>query len=120
MDLWIRSQNRRHLVKCNGTIYAANYPVNVVVVEMKEQHTQEKSKIFVDDIMVGIYSYERALQVLNEIQNILQPRVVVHEPNINYDDMMHSLAEDMCLKNTQKVEMELKQVGQVVYQMPNE
>ena len=87
MDLWIRSQNRRYLVKCNGTIYAANYPVNVVVVEMKEQHTQEKSKIFVDDIMVGIYSYERALQVLNEIQNILQPRVVVHEPNINYDDI---------------------------------
>ena len=63
---------------------------------------------------------ERALEVLNEIQNILQPRLIVHQPNIDYDDMIHSLTEDICLRATQKVDMELKQVGQVVYQMPKE
>lgn len=111
MELWIRSQDREQLIKVEKIM---------LIDDCLCCDEPQITHIETDGGVVGSYTKERALQIFDEIQNILQPRVLVHEPNINYDDMVHSLAEDMCLKTTQKVEMELKQAGQVVYQMPDE
>lgn len=108
MELWIRSQNRECLMKVD-----------------KLDLDNDKTGIFCysyDDMdLMGKYkSKERALMILDEIQNILQPRLIVHEPEINYDDMIHLLSESVVIKENQKIETELKQAGQVVYQMPEE
>lgn len=109
MELWIRSQDGERLTRCHDLrIYYAKQE-NVWVIED------------CDDL--GIYkTKERALQVLDEIQNILQPRVFYHEPinALDYRDMIDAYSNDVVLQTTQKVEMELKQAGQFVYQMPKE
>lgn len=107
MDLWIRTQSKRSLIK-----------VKDIAVERKTENV-----IFItsNEWRLGTYkSYERAMQILDEIQYILQPRVIYHEPKINYDDMIHLLSENIMIKGKQEVEMELKQAGQIVYQMPEE
>ena len=111
MELWIRSQNGKALMKCTM--------LNL---------DNDETGIFVynDDnymIMAGKYkSKDRAFQILNEIQSILQPRIFYHEPinAVDYRDMIESYSNDVVLQTTQKVEMELKQSGQIVYQMPKE
>lgn len=107
MELWIRTQTGQSLVKIN----------NVSITKQ----TEGRYIIDCDNWILGRYkSEERALQILDEIQNILQPRVIYHQPEINYDDMIHSLSESIMIQSKQKVEMELKEAGQVVYQMPKE
>lgn len=107
MDLWIRTQSKRSLIKAKD-----------ITVERK---TEDIFFITSNEWRLGTYkSYERALQILDEIQYILQPRVIYHEPKIDYDDMIRLLSENIMIKGKQEVEMELKQAGQIVYQMPEE
>lgn len=108
MDLWIRSQDREKLLKVNDIAIEMN-----IIYGYFDKNTEYEC--------LGTYkSKERALQILDEIQYILQPRVIYHEPKINYDDMIHLLSENFMIKGKQEVEMELKQAGQIVYQMPEE
>lgn len=51
---------------------------------------------------------------------IVEPTLIYHEPEINYDDMIQSLTENVVIQTTQKVDFELKQAGQVVYKMPED
>lgn len=109
MELWIRSQNGKALMKCTM--------LNL---------DNDETGIFVynDDnymIMAGKYeSKDRALQILNEIQNILQPKVFFHEPKIDYDDLIGSYSENVVIRANQQVEYDLKNAGQIVYVMPQE
>lgn len=106
MDLWIRSQDGK-LLRKTDTLWIEEY--------------EERAEICHGLITFGTYkTKERALQVLDEIQNILQPRVIYHEPKIDYNDLVDAMSKDVCLHTTQQVEMELKQAGQIVYQMPKE
>lgn len=113
MDLWIRSQDRKCLIKANILEYELDANNKAIIKSTTDidswYHTMGKYK-----------NKARALEVLDEIQNILQPRVIYHQPEINYDDMIHSLSESIMIQSKQKVEMELKEAGQVVYQMPKE
>lgn len=107
MELWIRTQDKKDLIKVDYISY--------------EIAIEDKHILWYKSIDLGTYkTKERALQILDEIQNILQPTVIYHEPEINYDDMIQSLTENVVVKTTQKVDFELKQAGQIVYQMPKE
>lgn len=106
MELWIRSQDRERLMKATDIRVAYLEHIGWLIEDCDE---------------LGRYkSKERALQILDEIQNILQPRIIMKEPEIDYDDMINSLTDNIVLKTTQKIDMELKEAGQVVYQMPEE
>lgn len=110
MELWIRSQDGECLMKVDRVDYDYCATLHRIVVNGYK-------------VLVGVYSTrERAMQVLDEIQNILQPRYIMHEPihAVDYRDLANSLTDEICLHTTQQVEMELKQVGQFVYQMPKE
>lgn len=62
MELWIRSQDKKCLTKVNHLYTNDNC-------EIKQQ----------DDIILGTYkNQERALEVLDEIQSILKPKVIVN------------------------------------------
>lgn len=118
MELWIRSQDGSNLKKVN------NIYIEHITKDYDSWVGNIHSQPYVitsDNGNLGFYATEeRALMILDEIQNILQPRIIYHEPEINYDDMIHSLSESIMIQSKQKVEMELKEVGQIVYQMPKE
>ena len=107
MELWIRSQDGKTLAKCEHLFI---------------QEYTDRVAICYGLLTYGTYkNVDRALQVLDEIQNILQPRVYMVAPSIdNPKDMIEALTNGICLHTTQQVEMELKQAGQFVYQMPKE
>lgn len=109
MELWIRSQDGERLTRC--------YDLRMYYAMEEDLWVIESC----DDL--GCYkTRERALQVLDEIQNILQPRVYMKAPSlvVNPKDMIEDLTNGICLHTTQQVELELKQAGQFVYQMPKE
>lgn len=107
MELWIRSQDGERLTRCHDLrLYYAKQE-NVWVIEDCDDLGYYKTK-------------ERALQILDEIQYILQPVVIAKEPKINYDNLINSLTEDIMIKSSQEIEFNLKEAGQFVYQMPKE
>lgn len=60
MNLWVRSQNKTKLVPINDELYIPN------------SRTGEDFGIFYKDKMLGYYkTKERALEVLDEIQNMI-------------------------------------------------
>lgn len=119
MELWIRSQDKSKIVKVNE-LYSSlqeDFGTGKFGIYSSNANYYQKER----PLLLGNYkSKERALMILDEIQNILQPRIIMREPEIDYDDMINSLTDNIMLKTTQKIDMELKEAGQVVYQMPEE
>ena len=110
MELWIRSQDGKLLTQVKS-------------IGIYQNHFGKGFDIGYGFTTYATYKKEaRALQVLDEIQNILQPIVIFHEPiqANDYHDMIDAYSNDMALQITQKVETELKESGQFVYQMPKE
>ena len=100
MELWIRSQDKKVLVKIN------NIWVN------------ENSVIYTDsypDMWLGAYKSEkRALEVLDEIQNILQPTMIIQKTEgviATTDNTIHIINPSYG---------EIKQLSTIVYEMPKE
>lgn len=61
MNLWVRSQDKNKLVPINDELYIPN------------SRTGEDFGIFYKDKMLGYYkTKERAIEVLDEIQDLLQ------------------------------------------------
>lgn len=116
MDLWIRSQDKRRLIKIAQTDFTSSGYYGT----MDKQY----SILCQDEVWLGSYeTKERAVEILDEIQNLLQPKLIWKEPktNINYDEnFIQTLANDMVIQTTQQVEYDLKQAGQIVYEMPKE
>ena len=106
MDLWIRSQDKTRLVKVcsleygeyNEIHYINGYCVNEV-----------------DNYDLGIYkTKERALEVLDEIQSLLQPKIIYHQ-----EKPVETIQEG-CYQLSQKVNMEFQELSTYVYEMPEE
>ena len=75
MELWIRSQDKRILQKIDNIYLDANY---------------ENKRIcnYVDDYKTELGTYEtkeRAIEVLDEIQNILKPKYILDASSIKPD-----------------------------------
>lgn len=116
MELWIRSQDREKLMECNFLSIKCS---------CDEMPNIGKWMIYNGLVYIGEYkTKERALEILDEIQNILQPKLIWKEPKTDikhYDnDFLSTMANNMIVQTTQKVEYDLKKAGQFVYQMPEE
>ena len=109
MELWVRNQDKDHLVK-----------IEEINIEIDE------------DGFIGIWSYgsnkylkyylgtyktkERALEVLDEIQNILKPEVIVKTYNVEQAELLNGT------KFIQPMieDIQVQQASTYVYEMPEE
>ena len=105
MNLWVRSQDKRILQKVDNIFLDANY-------ENKRISTYDG-----DNIELGTYkTKERAIEVLDEIQSLLQPTIeykpiVQEEYNPAYTYKHFVKVDD---------NIEIKELSTFVYQMPAE
>ena len=111
MDLWIRSQDRTKLIKANE--------INVYQYD-ESAGLGNDWHIFVRDYEVGVYkSKERALEVLDTIQNILQP-IINYQPIVRekFDEktmLLPYIEHEQVGSKT-----EIIQFSTYVYEMPKE
>lgn len=105
MNLWVRSQDKRILQKVDNIFLDADY-------ENKRISTYDG-----DNVELGTYeTKERALEVLDEIQNLLQPTIkykpiVQEEYNPTYRYKHFVKVDD---------NIEIKELSTFVYEMPAE
>ena len=101
MDLWIRSQDREKLVKVD------DIAINGRVIEGYFDKNTEYEDL-------GVYkSKERALEVLDEIQNLLMPKKMIQCVNLE------PVINDLVYIPNEKVEVTpLSNI--IVYEMPKE
>lgn len=103
MNLWVRSQDKRILQKVDNIFLDANY-------ENKRISTYDG-----DNIELGTYkTKERAIEVLDEIQMLLQP-TIKYEPIVQEE-----YNPSYKYKHFVKVDdnIEIKELSTFVYQMP--
>lgn len=99
MDLWIRSQNRKALIN------------------VKQIRINGLDIMCLNGELLGTYkTEERALEVLNEIQNILQPKISV-KPTIE-EDMNPEYIHKHFVSNGKEVDV--VELNTYVYEMPKE
>lgn len=98
MQLWVRSQDKNLLIPINKPI------------------SQFCEGLFYDGTILGTYkTKERALEVLNEIQNILKSKTMI----IDSGNPIECSNGGFVYLN-QKTKLEYQQVGTYVYEMPQE
>ena len=102
MELWVRSQDKRILQKVDNIFLDANY-------ENKRISTYDG-----DNVELGAYkTKERAIEVLNEIQNILKPQLIIKDSG----EIIGSFEDTIVRKGAT---YELKELSTYVYQMPED
>lgn len=107
MELWIRSQK-------NEEIRDGLYKVNEI--ELGDYNENMDCLVVNNLYCIGIYkSKERALEVLDEIQNILEPKIQI----TNYEGVI-SMHNDNDLHIINPTYGEIKPLPLIVYNMPKE
>ena len=102
MNLWVRSQDKRILQKVDNIFLDANY-------EDKRICTYDG-----DNVELGTYkTKERALEVLDEIQNILKPQLIIKDSG-----KIIGSFEDTIVR--EGATYELKELSTFVYKMPKD
>lgn len=108
MELWIRSQDKINLVKIKQI--SVNYRDNRQIIANYIPEMYENAGEYYE--LLGTYeTKERALEILDEIQNILKPKIIVQQGK--------SIAKtlDGVVYRTPD-EVEIKELSVVVYEMP--
>ncbi len=112
MELWIRSQDKETLVKCNDYI---NYFYDDLVFDDAKKIHCIGTKIFT----LGAYkTKERAIKVLDEIQNILKPKFIMNIPNTK--SVANCLQEQTMILQNYDNNAKIEELSTYVYQMPEE
>ena len=108
MELWIRSQNKLSLTKINSVVIDYNDQKKIVANYMEFNGSEDYTPLGEYDIE------ERALEVLDEIQNLLQPKIkyIQEEPIESIMDFGYQI--------TQNVDMKIQEINRIVYNMPKE
>ena len=113
MELWIRSQDRESIFKVKNVFYSTD----------KENEHLIRT-IIIDDLRNGIvklgqyFTKERALEVLDEIQNILNPKYILDTSSIKPDGNFYE--ENGVIFQKYNTNVEIKELSTFVYQMPEE
>lgn len=105
MELWIRSQDRERLMKAS---------------DLRIAYVKEKEKWVVEDCdNLGYYSTrERALEVLDEIEEILMPKIKVVHNKVERKDLDGFRAEYIMQPMIEDVQV--LEASSYVYKMPKE
>ena len=103
MELWIRSQDKTKLVKVD----------NIAYMDSSEDYEKEVHSLWNDcKGILGTYkSKERALEVLDEIQNILSENCLLK----SYDNVTPEFSENIIIN---PCEVHIEQLNNYVYNMP--
>ena len=105
MKLWIRSQDRKRLTETNCIEYG----------KWNNEH-----RIYVNVKVYGKYkSEERALEVLDEIQNIIKPTLINTEYHSEIKQDVDKLSFDIVMTPIED-KITYIQPNVVVYEMPKE
>ena len=104
MELWIRSQDKTTLIR-SYEIYISEYGKGSYVIRAKKT----------SHILGAYKTMERALEVLDEIQNILKPIIKI---KYEYDDSQPIMNGEW-LKSL-KEENKIEELSTYVYEMPKE
>ena len=116
MNLWIRSTSKTNLLQARfltimegKTFYKKN--------EWEyEGYTICNVALNGNYELLGTYkTKERALEVLDEIQNILMPKYILDSSSIRHDD---SWVENGIIMQKYNANVEIKELSTFVYQMP--
>ena len=112
MELWIRSQDGLRLAKMDSII------INVRNKKEITSNYSYTSDGFEKDIPLGEYnSEERALEVLDEIQRILQPKIIINNTS---DDNLLIINGEWVKSIKAEMKYDIKELSTVVYEMPKE
>ena len=105
MELWIRSQDKEKLVLTKGfETQHTNYDGGCQIFAVWENNYQ----------MVGKYkTKERALEILDEIQKILEPQLIIKDNGKIIDSF-----EDTIIR--EGATYEIKELSTYVYEMPKD
>lgn len=110
MELWIRSQDKKDLVKVNSLWIMDNQ----IWMEVPFYENHKKLGLTISGHNHKLAEYEteeRALEVLDEIQNILKPRLIIKDSG-----KIIGSFEDTIIR--EGATYELKKLSTFVYQMP--
>lgn len=105
MELWIRSQNKKRLIKANE-IYLDNIYYDDGTVD-----------ILVNKFIFGRYVEGRALEILDEIQNIINPIIIFKNANVD-EETLNLINENKCCYINNNSSLEI--LDTYAYQMPEE
>ena len=121
MNLWIRSQDKEDLVECKniGLAYLGKYGFvdKIGDIERKKFYICE----FTDTTHTTLGKYEtkeRALEVLDEIQNILFPKFKIDTSSIKENG--HSWVENGVILQKYTANVDYIKLNTYVYEMPKE
>ena len=112
MDLWIRSQDKETLIKIeNISIDSENYIIGNLI--------SDDNKSICDYWRLGYYkTKERALEVLDEIQNILKPKYILDSSSIKPNG--DSWEENGITFQKYNANARIEELSTDVYEMPKE
>ena len=113
MNLWVRSQDKMNLVKVRQI--SVNYQDNKQIIANYMPELYENSGEYYE--ILGTYkTKERALEVLDEIQNILKPTIIT----TGYECELKENIKDKTSFNLDMIptKTEIQELSTVVYQMP--
>ena len=105
MEIWVRSQNKKRLMK----------------VEMVEIDKQKDGGaiIYSHEYILGEYkTKERAMEVLDEIENILKPKYILESSTIRPDS--DSWLENGIIMQKYNAKARIEEIPIYVYEMPKE
>lgn len=107
MELWIRSQCKTTLIR-SYEIYIAEYSKDIYVVRAKRT----------SHILGAYKTMERALEVLDEIQNILKPKYILDSSSIKPNE--YSWVENDIIISNYTANVKIEELSTYVYEMPSE
>lgn len=113
MDLWVRSQNKKRLVKVDDVV-VKDYNGYYYVLGYENEQEVELGKY-------GFHSSTRALEVLDEIQRIIEPRLKFQEIKTErkLDNKLGDYDLSDAVLHTYQSPV-VKELGTYVYEMPEE
>jgi len=111
MELWIRSKNKLSLTKVNSVIIDYNNQKSIVANYMEFNDSEDYTPL-------GEYdTEERALEVLDEIQSILKPKLIV---KCEADDSSPIITGEWANSIKEKMYYDIQKFPTYVYEMPQE
>lgn len=113
MELWIRSQDKSSIVKVDNLyVSVGNYICYYV-----EKGKEVPGTYYRPSGELGRYeTKERALEVLNEIQNILKPKYILDASSIKPDGDFYK--ENGAIIQKYNANAKIEELSTFVYQMP--
>lgn len=113
MELWIRSQDKKNLVKIRQI--SLNYQNNKQIIANYMPELYENSGGYYE--LLGTYkTKERAIEILDEIQNILKPKYILDTSSIKPDGDFYE--ENGVIFQNYDANAKIQELSTFVYQMP--